>query len=97
MGRDGTGRGGSSVLTPLHIDAAGFVLVDERLHLLGPGWREQQGVEPRVSLLLVDEFGQVLLGHVGLSFSMTAGRGRGAQMQSLNLKAWTALFSCTTL
>lgn len=77
MGRDGTGRGGSSVLTPLHIDAAGFVLVDERLHLLGPGWREQQGVEPRVSLLLVDEFGQVLLGHVGLSFSMAAGRGRG--------------------
>lgn len=58
------------VLTSLHIDATGLVLVNEHLHLLRPGWWEQQGVESRVSLLLIDEFGQVLLGHVGFSFSM---------------------------
>lgn len=65
------------VLTPLHIDATGFILVNEHLHLLRPGWWEQQGVESRVSLLLIDEFGQVLLGHVGLSFSMAAGQRDG--------------------
>lgn len=47
----------SLVLTPLHIDAAGLVLVDEHLHLLRPGQWKQQGVESRVSLLLIDEFG----------------------------------------
>jgi hypothetical protein len=62
------------VLTPLHIDAAGFVLVNEHLNLLRPGWWEQQGVESRVSLLLIDEFGQVFLGHVGLSFRVAAGQ-----------------------
>lgn len=57
-------------MAPLHIDAAGLVFVNERLHLLRPGWWEQQGIESRVSLLLIDEFGQVLLGHVGFGFSM---------------------------
>lgn len=80
-GRDETtGSRGSSVLTPLHIDAAGFVLVDEGLHLLRPGRWEEQGVEARVSLLLIDEFGQVLLGHVGFSFSMAAGQERGTDV-----------------
>lgn len=85
------------VLTPLHIDAAGLVLVDERLHLLRPGWWEQQGIESRVSLLLIDEFGQVLLGHVGFGFSMTIGQREELRCVSFALEAWTTLFSCTTL
>lgn len=70
------------VLTSLHIDATGLVLVNEHLHLLRPGWWEQQGVESRVSLLLIDEFGQVLLGHVGFSFSMAAGQREGHKYMS---------------
>lgn len=87
----------SLVLTPLHIDAAGLVLVDEHLHLLRPGWWEQQGVESRVALLLIDEFGQVLLGHVGFGFSMAAGQREGHSGCPLDREAWTTLFSCTTL
>ena len=63
-----------SVLTPLHIDAAGLVLVDEALHLVRTRRREQQGIEPGVALFLVDEFGQVLLSHIGFGLGVAAGQ-----------------------
>ena len=63
-----------SVLTPLHIDAAGLILVDEALHLVRTRWWEQQGIEPGVALFLVDEFGQVLLSHIGFGLGVAAGQ-----------------------
>lgn len=63
-----------SALTSLHIDPTGLVLFNEALHLFRPrGW-EQQRVEPRISLFLVDEFGQVFLGHVRFGLSMATSR-----------------------
>lgn len=56
--------------SPLHVDATGLILVDEAPHLVRPRWREQQGVEAGVPLLLIDELGQVLLGHVGFGLGM---------------------------
>lgn len=87
LGLDYRKEGAFLVLTSLHIDAAGLVLVDQGLHLLRSGWREEQGVESGVSLLLIDEFGQVILGHVGFGFSMAAGQERRAP-QVCVLRSW---------
>lgn len=55
-------------LTSLDVNPTGLILLYEALHLLGFGWREEDVIEARVSLLLVDELCQVLFGHVGLCF-----------------------------
>lgn len=74
--------GGTQLLTPLDVDATGLVLVDKTLHLVWPGRWEQQGVEPGVPLLLVDEFGQVLFGHIGFCLGVAAGQRKESQVAS---------------
>lgn len=53
-------------LTPVRVGRHGLVFVDQGLDLVLPQAREQLLVQPGVPLLLVEELGEVLLGHGGL-------------------------------
>lgn len=57
-------------LTSLYIHPAGLVFLNETLHLLWLGGWEEHVVEVGISLLLVDEFGQVVFRHVRLGFGV---------------------------
>lgn len=50
-------------LTPVWVGSQGLVFVDQSLDLVLPQAREQLLVQPGVPLLLVEELGEVLLGH----------------------------------
>lgn len=50
-------------LTPVRVGGQGLVFVDQSLDLVLPQAREELLVQPGVPLLLIEELGEVLLGH----------------------------------
>lgn len=65
-------------LTSVRIIGQGFILVNQCLDLILPETRKQFLIEPRVSLLLVEELGEILLRHGGFG----GAGGRGTERQS---------------
>lgn len=64
---EGTKEALFRTLTAASVGRARLVFLDEILHLLGSHKRKQLLVEARISLLLVQELRQHLLGHETLS------------------------------
>lgn len=56
-----------SWLTAVSIRRRGLVLVNESLHLIRSQWWVKLFIKPWVSLLLIQELAEDLLGHVGLA------------------------------
>lgn len=69
----------STRLTSVGVGGARLILVNQGFYLVWPEAGEELLVEPRVSLLLVEELGKAVFGHVGFG---RAGRKGGGGAQS---------------